>query len=487
MDDDFLRRDLSSPSGMPHRDNLFGWTVFLLLLIGFAFACWFGSYYIFGHPENPRSYRVLQKLKKLDPPKRFELTKAPPGEFLSAQKLYERYNGFSRLELERENDELLRNYIKNYGETKKLVPYIVGRFQILDSYALTPKDMFPSGAVALAQATDFQQVLIEHVYTTSPANVSLLKEKLRTGLEVELKRTLDLSAVVHIEKIYDGRLQFTVLPLLYGRYLLRQGAGGFSLEPPAMLNIEAGAPLVRTDRMQEAFKVFAEYRKARGTTVAVAGASPAPAGPDLVRVETAEPVPGSSPAATPPKPIAAASPVPTARPTAAATATASPALVAANATPRVAPAVPAPSAPAISETGVPLEPFLAAAPTPSLGPPRGATWQTFGAGKLPPGRTLAVTDATTLAEEGIGNETTYLRGNFIVTASGENRAVMRPQDGAATDRRGARVMVEFPAGAKPPPEGSTVARDDSRPFRIMDVRRGGDGEVTIYVREVTRQ
>ena len=36
------------------RDNLFLWTVFILLLIGVAFACWLGSFYIFGHPEHPR-------------------------------------------------------------------------------------------------------------------------------------------------------------------------------------------------------------------------------------------------------------------------------------------------------------------------------------------------------------------------------------------------------------------------------------------------
>ncbi len=104
------------------KDNLFLWTVFILLLIGLAFACWLGSFYIFGHPENPKAYRILKKLHKLDPPKRFEVTAAPRGDFLSAQKLFERYGTMTRLELEQENGELLRNYIKNYRDVKKLVP-----------------------------------------------------------------------------------------------------------------------------------------------------------------------------------------------------------------------------------------------------------------------------------------------------------------------------------------------------------------------------
>src|SRR3954469_22880885 len=137
------------------KDNLFLWTVFILLLIGLAFACWLGSFYIFGHPEHPKSYALLMKLHKLDPPRRFEVTAAPPGEFLTAQKIFERYSKLTPLELVRENEDLIRNYLKNYRETKKLVPYVTGRYVILDSAEMTSKDMFPTGMVALAQAAEF--------------------------------------------------------------------------------------------------------------------------------------------------------------------------------------------------------------------------------------------------------------------------------------------------------------------------------------------
>ena len=93
MSDFYTRGEFDTLSGSaPKKDNLFLWTVVILLLIGFAMACWLGSFYIFGHPERAESYKILKKLHKIDPPKRFEITAAPAGEFLTAQKLFERYN-----------------------------------------------------------------------------------------------------------------------------------------------------------------------------------------------------------------------------------------------------------------------------------------------------------------------------------------------------------------------------------------------------------
>src|SRR5207247_10958957 len=74
------------------RINYFAWTIAILLLTGFALAAWLGSFYIFNQPERPDSYRILQKLHKIEPPKRFELTAAPAGEFLSAKQICDRYH-----------------------------------------------------------------------------------------------------------------------------------------------------------------------------------------------------------------------------------------------------------------------------------------------------------------------------------------------------------------------------------------------------------
>src|SRR5438105_11099758 len=117
------------------RINYFAWTVAILLLTGAAFAAWFSGIYIFGQPERPESYRILQKLHKLEPTKRFELTAAPAGEFLTAKQLYDRYVGMGAAELARKNAELTRNYIRNYQQVRGLVPYIVGRYTIVVSRA----------------------------------------------------------------------------------------------------------------------------------------------------------------------------------------------------------------------------------------------------------------------------------------------------------------------------------------------------------------
>src|SRR3954465_61086 len=117
----------------PERINYFAWTVAILLLTGFALAAWLGSFYIFSQPERPDSYRILQKLHKIEQPKRFQLTAAPSGEFLTAKQLYERYNAMRPAELAKANAELTRNYIRNFQQVAGLMPYVVGRFTVMEA------------------------------------------------------------------------------------------------------------------------------------------------------------------------------------------------------------------------------------------------------------------------------------------------------------------------------------------------------------------
>src|SRR3954453_18313968 len=113
---DYFRYEPAHSYGRSRRKktNLFGWSVAILLLTGFALAAWLGSFYIFWKPERPQSYRILKKLHKVEPIKRFELTAAPQGEFLNPQQLFERYSSMTPTELEQTNAELTRNFIRNY-------------------------------------------------------------------------------------------------------------------------------------------------------------------------------------------------------------------------------------------------------------------------------------------------------------------------------------------------------------------------------------
>jgi hypothetical protein len=342
---------------------------------------------------------------------------------------------------------------------------------------------------------------------------------LKTGLEVKLAKTLDLAAVIHIQRLANGNLQFTAVPLLYGSYALKDGEGTFSLQPPPGINLIAGLPVIRGPSLDQTLQMYAEYQR-QNTPVSTALDQPAttpastpPPASELVRLN-ANPAPEISVpmhaqkgkghgSPTPPAEIAAAAPAAT-QPAAG-----GPTLAMENPPParvetpdvpvaraeavepgdRAEPAQPADSyaAPgAALATGAQLTPFLQSAPAPIL-TNNDATWRTYSPGQMPRGRIIDPENAAPLADSGMGGERLYLRGNFVVTASEENRAVLRSQSGGAQPDSGTRVVVEYPAGVEPPVEGSAFARDENRPFLITDVRRGADGQINLYVREITTQ
>src|SRR5216110_3689568 len=281
---DYGASPYDEPYARPRRRvNYFAWTVAILLFSGFALAAWLGSFYIFDQPERPDSYRILQRLHKIEPPKRFELTAAPAGEFLNPQQLYERYVEMGAAELARANAELARNYIRNYQQVRGLVPYVVGKYTIVAMRELGPDDVFTSGMVALTNAGDSGELLMEHLYPANPEVLPLMKQTLNVGLEIKLERTHDLSAVIHAERLADGRILITAVPLLYGSYTVTRGVGTFSLDPPFELNLQAGWPLFKDETRVKAENRYADYRRKIATTKS----EPAP-------------IPGFSASATPP-------------------------------------------------------------------------------------------------------------------------------------------------------------------------------------------
>lgn len=502
MDHTLFRYD--EPYSRPRRKaNLFGWTIVILLLIGMTFAAWLGSYYVFNQPERPESYKILKKLHKIEQPKRFQLTAAPAGEFLDPKKLHERYGNLRPAELAKTNSELVRNFIRNYQQVRGLVPYVVGRFTVMDAHELGPNDLFTSGMVTLSDAVDFGEVLMEHVYPADAQSVPLMKQTLATGLEIKLEKAHDLSAVMHVERLPDGRLLITAVPLLYGSYTVTQGRGMFSLEPPFDLNMPAGFPIFKADERKAAEARFVSYRQRTApaiTGIQLPGIGPSPT-PDpstnaLVRVEEAIPVQVSTPTPSAtvavaaaksgkgkgaknekasPSPVVVAKASPTATPIAVAAAT--PAVVRPDGS-----AVPAASASPTQIQPVPVDTTLAS----TAG---GGSWKTYPAGKMPVGRLITTSDLGDVAERGVGGERVYLRGQFVVNFAESNRAVLRPKGNMAESLlhlgpSSTRIIVEFPQGYTPPAQGSTVTRDQNRPYEITEVRKQSDGQLNVFVREI---
>jgi hypothetical protein len=523
------------------RTNYFAWTVVILLLTGFALAAWLGSFYIFNQPERPDSYRILQRLHKIEAPKRFELTAAPAGEFLNSGQLYERYSGMGNAELAKANAELARNYIRNYQMVRGLVPYVVGRYKIVAVRELGPGDVFTSGMVALTNAVDNGELLMEHLYPAKPEALPLMKQTLNVGLEIKLERSHDISSVLHAERLIDGRIMVTAVPLLYGSYTVTRGLGTFRLEPPLSLNLAAGWPLFKASERNTIEQHYAEYQQkaavAQGGPISIPGFSPSvtppPAANQLVRVEQAIPI-APLPTApviakneklanpTPPpkgkrwgkkqkleSPPPAMSPAQPAIAQKASAPSATPFTLASAATPPNVPiSTPAPAAntsnaqaPAIAQapsvptaTPVPVLPAQPAPPDASnvalASNAGGGSWKTFSPGKMPLGRLIGTGDLRDVAEHGLAGERVYLRGQFVVNFSDANKAVLRPRT-KLTDKvlhfgggSSTRIIVEFPAGYVPPRPGAEVNRDEQRPYEITEVRRQEDGQLNVFVREI---
>jgi hypothetical protein len=503
MDRDHYRYEPAHSYGRSRRKkiNFFGWSVAILLLTGFALAAWLGSFYIFWQPERPQSYKILKKLHKIEPAKRFELTAAPAGEFLSSKQLYDRYIAMSPTELANANAELARNYIRNFQQVHGLVTYVTGRFTIMEARELTPNDIFLSGMIAITNAVEHGELLMEHVYPADPQSLPLMKQTLQTGLEIKLDRAHDLAAVIHAERLSDGRVMITAVPLLYGSYTAARGPGTFTLEPPLDLNLAAGWPIYKDTARKSAEAHYATYRDQQApnrTAQVVPGLAPTPPPPpanELIRVEPASQADAPKVAAVTPTP-----PPPPPSPTKPSKAdkknkkgTPTPSPSPAKLPPMVAqnPPAPTPASTAATAPAATASPAASAADNSLASTAGGGTWKTYLPGKMPVGRLITSADLQDLADRGLAGERVYLKGQFVVNFTEPNRAVLRPKTGLtdamlklAGGGKDVRIVVEYPAGYNPPTRGSTVTRDDGRPYEITEVRKQSDGQLNVFVREI---
>ena len=487
----------SLPSSRSPDGGLFGWTILIIVLIGFAISCWVGSYYIFGHPEKPFSYEVLTRLKKIAPPKRFELTAAPRGEFLRAPQIFDRFSSMKPRQLARTNEIFLRNYIRNFKPVDGLVPYVIGTFNILDSYELTSSDFFVSGVVVLAQSKENPNLLIEQIFTSNKKSIPNLHRSLLTGLDIDLKRENELAAIINVDKLKDGRIKISTISILYPSYESAQENGTFSLDPPDQLNVKAGLPLIDKARQNEAEVKYAHFRRKskpslKEKEMPKQDTELASANQRLMRVEKplpvneATPTPSPSPITTPLL-VAAITPPPVV--------SATPLLAKASPTPLTRKALPARPTPSPSPVATPPPAMVATTPAPTPTPTQAIAasnskeWTVYEPGRMPRGRLLTSSDVSEVAAKGSSGERIYLHGNFNVTASGGDRAVLRPSQrssGLGSRSDGIRIIVQYPTGMKAPSDGSFVSRDSRRPFQVMDVRESTGGQINVYVREVTK-
>jgi hypothetical protein len=530
---------------LPHGvDSIFGWTIFIFLLIGFTLFCWMGSFYIFGHPEKAGNYHLLKRLHKLEEPQRFQITAAPRGEFLKPSQLLERYGVLSPTDVKRLNETLFRNFLRNYHQTKELVPYVTGTYKVLMVLPLTKKNIFFPGVVTLLQSMEEPEVFLEQVFTSNLNNLPALEASLSQGQEIKLEKPLDLSAMIFLDQLPEGRLKFTTMPLLYGTYGTRENSKiTFSLEPPENLNIEGGLPILTRKQLEplnhaldveaQKFNFLDSDKPSTADTNSTQSANTAliriteeqstPITAKVPQVIPGQPQPSSTIVKKPSQAISIPKAIPVnAPPTLPAIALSSntPSKVSSE-TPPVAISLGIPEkqtvtpiatmaspTPAIASTPTPTAlSTLITAPdttlssesisspvTPLTTPvPMNATnsmWPLYEAGKMPRGRLLSPTEFSTLAEQGFTGERLYLIGDFTVTASGEHRAVLRyrlPSSDLPIGRIGKiRIIVEYPPETRPPETGTSLSQDRLHPLMVTDVKKEKEGTMNIYLRSITK-
>jgi hypothetical protein len=302
------------------------------------------------------------------------------------------------------------------------------------------------------------------------------------------------------------------MPLLYGSYTVTRAPGTFTLEPPLDLNLKAGWPLFKESSRVAAEKRYRERVSPNPQSVVVAGlaSTPSPQPENaLIRVEPAQQVDA-------PK-VAVMSPAPSLKLTATSKSgklAKNSKIIPAPASSPVPPVIaqnppPAPPKPLAASTSVTATPPVIASnlsvTSSNLGSPAptvttddalastagGGTWKTFPPGKMPVGRLIQTSDLRDLADRGLAGERVYLKGQFVVNFTEPYRAVLRPRS-RLTDTvlhplgggQSVRIVVEFPAGYTPPARGTTVTRDEARPYEITEVRKQSDGQLNVFAREI---
>jgi len=288
------------------------------------------------------------------------------------------------------------------------------------------------------------------------------------------------------------------MPLLYGSYAVTRGTGTFSLEPPSDLNLAAGWPIFKSDLRRTVENRYNDYRSrlapATGTLPIVGlplvKAAPPPEDA-LVRVEPAVPL-EEEPAPPPLRARRKGALADSGQKVAIARAASTP-LQALRAQPVTDDGLPsqttalAGASPSAEPRVMRALPVTSSSPAVAIASTTGATWKTFAPGAAPTGRVLDSAGLQEVANNGTRGERVYLKGQFVVNFADANRAVLRPTSGQSAGlARNLRVIVDYPAGASLPNPGSTVSRDDARPYEITEVRRQSDGQLNVFVREIIK-
>lgn len=229
----FSRKLREQDEGRFVSGNIVLWVAVIAVLIGLNFASWSFCMWVFGQPEHPMNYRLLTKLEKLDPIHGFTPVTAPRGKFFSAKDLYAQVYPFSPTQLRAYNGILKRYYLKNYHEQSN-VTFLAGDFTVLSVQRLREGTVFPSGLVVRGRSTSFPDAIVD---LALPSPTVPAKFDLEAGRILKIEESTTCAAVLHIERLEDSTMVFTVVPLVSRVFEFGEGAS-IEVSPPERIEID---------------------------------------------------------------------------------------------------------------------------------------------------------------------------------------------------------------------------------------------------------
>ncbi len=218
-------------------DSIFLWIIVIATLIALNAFAWIFCMYVFGHPEVPFNYRLLTRLEKIEPISGFTPVTAPRGEFKTARQLYAEQYEYSPRKLKGLNAILKRNYISNFKNYPDII-YLGGNFKVEGVKVLGPGDVFPSGIAIRARAEDYPSALVDYILPVS----GLEKSPFKIGDQLSIERSDTCAVLLHVEKLPDEEICFTITPLVNRDYQLA-GDRALAVHPPDYLNMKGSWPV----------------------------------------------------------------------------------------------------------------------------------------------------------------------------------------------------------------------------------------------------
>lgn len=471
------------------------WTVILSVLAVAAVASVLVTLHLKLRPESPFSYHLLRLSGNAPALERFGEANRPAGEFYGARETVELTLNEAERNIENLNRLARRNYLYNYPDIEFSANYLHGEFIVLRSRQLTTADFFRGGIAVLAQSVDDPRFIMEYLLpiaqrTEQDAGL----EAMQPGAKLRLRQEPDANVMLHLHREGAQFVLASVIPLTYGQLQAESLPEIAVLTPPGLILHPARFPVLRTEFIDYLNSSYPEWDAEVEGDEELVMPTLFPASPDALTYLVSGRAVGldavledvqlsgalTEAMADPPGEAALAAMSEQGADTGTEL---TPIMV--DSEPQILPVA---EMPAADEMDDETDEDSAAAVTSAN------SWTLYKPGRMPRGRLLNLAEASRLAGVSLSGDPYYIQGDFVVSKSGKNRAVMRLYlDEEKQERRNpsdlppvpVRLIVDFPEGVEVPDEEEIMRYTPGHPLHLQRVTASeADGQLNFYLREI---